>query len=175
MELKYCLTKSDYLSYQLFQASQSRRLRKIKLLTWFLIPILYIVIGITGLVNLIISISGSILWLVIFPYLSRWAIKNNYSKLIDEQLGTTIDRTSKINLENSQIILSDETIDRKINTSEVSDIAETKNHVFIYLQRGISIILPKDQIETKLLYLFLSDLEKQTNINKKEMLYWKWR
>jgi len=175
MELKYSLTKLDYLTYQLFQASQSKHLRKIKLITWFLIPVLYITIGIIGLVNLIISIGGSILWLIIFPYFTRWVIKNNYSKLIDEQLGNRIDKTSKISLENNKILLSDETSERKINTSEVSDIFEIASHVFIRLQQGVSIILPKDKIAKESVASFVSALENQTDINKTEMLDWKWK
>jgi len=175
MELKYSLTKSDYLTYQLFQASQSKHLRKIKSITWFLIPLLYIAIGIIGIVNLIISIGGSILWLIIFPYFTRWAIKNNYSKLINEQLGDQIDKTRKISLENNKILLSDETSERKIDTSEVSGIFEIANHVFIRLQQGVSIILPKDKIAKENVASFVSALENQTGINKTEMLDWKWK
>ncbi len=175
MELKYSLTKSDYLTYQLFQASQSKHLRKIKFITWFLIPLLYIAIGILGLVNLIISIGGAILWLIIFPYFTRWVIKKNYSKLIDEHLGDRTDKTSKISLENNKILLSDETSERKIDTSEVSDIFEIASHVFIRLQQGVSIILPKEKIAKESVASFVSALENQTDINKTEMLDWKWK
>ena len=77
MELKYSLEKKDYLTYQLFQASQSETVKKRRRRSWLFIPALYLVIGVLlnfllSLSSMIIFIAFGLIWLLFYPRYSRW-------------------------------------------------------------------------------------------------------
>jgi ABC-type multidrug transport system fused ATPase/permease subunit len=180
MEIIVTISKEDLLTYQLYFSTQSKRIKNRRLRSWLSIPILYTLIGIFLFIIdhwLYLLLFGiiAILWLILYPFYSRWKIKRNISRYIDENNGNRMDKKEIIKLINKNLQFYDENSKLEVKITEIDKIIEISSHIFIKLKSGAFQILPKAKIEKKLLNKFVIELEKLTNSKRIEMLNWKWR
>jgi hypothetical protein len=180
MELEYTLEKSDFLTYQLFTASQSKSTKNKRLFRWLAIPVLYILLGIIlyclrEIAFLIAFVTIAIIWFAFFPAYSRWKYKKHFSKHIDEHYKNRFNILCKTVLTEEEIQLSDKTGNTSIKLTEVENIFVISSHVFIKMNSGVSLLIPRDKVDSRILDTFISKLEKSAKIKKTNMTGWKWK
>lgn len=152
MQLQYSLSKTDFLLLFLFTASTSEQIVKKRRKNKRSIFFLYMAIGITvfafGAYALtIIFMLLSIAWLWFFPkYESKRFIKN-YNNYLEANFKSRFEETVSLTVNPNTIVTKDNEIESEIAMDSIESVNEISSHIFIHLQSGESLILPKQKIE----------------------------
>lgn len=155
MNLKYKLTNSDFLEYQLYASSISESHKKKRRNNRFIGPILFLLYGIylvnkdKNLIGIIVFGVAAFLWIIFYPRYSKWRYENHFSKHVEESYKDRVNKLVEINFDDSFVNVKDFTSETKINGIELKELIEIKNHFFIKLTTGLSLIVPKHPIENQ--------------------------
>ena len=151
MTINYKIDENDYLRHQLFVASKSERIKKKRLRSRILVPLIYVVLGLYLLFQsniplaIIIFIFG-MLWFFVYPIWERRHYIKHYKGFIKENYKDKLGITATVEFENDYILAKDSGSESKILTTEIEEINEIPTTVFVRLKGGKSLILPKDKI-----------------------------
>ena len=152
MKLEYKINEQDFLAFQLFSASKSERINKQKRHGWIIMTVGSLLVTFYFYLNhytvmtiyfaLIAIASG-----LFYPKYFRWKHKKNYKTHIQENYSKRFGQIETLEIRNDSIISKDKTGEGKIFLSELEKIDETKNHFFLKISSGLSLIIPKNEIE----------------------------
>ncbi|WP_158844534.1 YcxB family protein [Algibacter sp. L1A34] len=178
MNLNYELTESDYLEYHLYTASKSKLNKKTRFRTRIIIPIIYTLFALYSAINdksYVITITFvliSIIWYVFYPRYSKWANKRRFQKHIDENYKNRINKPVEISFNEDSVYSKDFSTETKIKGSELNELNEIKNHFFIKLKTGLSLIVPKRAIINQAEFI-----KKVTSLGAEHIdeLNWEWK
>lgn len=152
MKLNIQLTLEDYLEYQLYSSSKSKNQNRNRFISRIIVPIVYLFFCVyyfveqnndTSLVFLLVAI----LWYLIYPLYSRWHYKRHFKKHIEENFKNRINKPVELIIDDSSIIITEQTSQSKTNNTDLKNLIELKNHFFIKLSTDVSLIIPKKFIE----------------------------
>ncbi len=152
MKIKYSLTKEDFLAYQLYTSSRSDRIRKRRLRSRFIVPILYLLIALAFMFRYqqvgvgIGWILIALIWYFCYPLYARWRYERHYVKHIEENYQNRIDREVELEFDHEALYGVDSGSKIKVDVNEIDVLIETKDHFFIRLKTNSSFILPKSAI-----------------------------
>lgn len=151
MTIHFTLRESDLLEYQLYVASQSEIVRKRRLRTRLLIPIMYVTLSIFGFITnkillYIPFLIGAILWYVLYPIRDRKRHIKYYQQFIQEHLLERIGNKVELILTMESLETKEIGSESKYALSEVEQIVELKTTILVRLRGNKAFILPKDQI-----------------------------
>ena len=180
MELEFSLSRKDFINYQLFLLSRTEGFKKKRKNNWILPPIYCVIIGILllfykGLLFLMIFLVFGVFWIIFYPFYSKWYYKFYFFKLIGKRYKNRINLAGRVTIKDREIHLSDETGETDIEVKEVKELVDVKNYVFVTFNSGMTIILPKDKIDSIHLESFVQELEQLTNITRTDMPEWEWK
>ncbi|MCB9234434.1 MAG: YcxB family protein [Bacteroidia bacterium] len=154
MKISYIIEAKDFLAYQLYTASRSDAVIKKRRRTRWLVPILYLavagVISLTtqnGFFMLPFALVGA-LWFTFYPWYSRAQYKRHYQKHINSTYAARFGQMTSMTLEADFLHLHDEGSETKIKIREIKHLVEISTHFFLALQKGLSVIIPKDQLQS---------------------------
>lgn len=175
------LDENDHLTYQLYTASKTPRIKKDRIKGWIFTTVTFLCLTFlffesrNDLLGYYFLIASG-LSLTIYPFYSRWRYKKHYLKYIQDTYNSRIGEESTVEINADIIVIKDKTGERRINTSEIEEINEIKDFYFVKTTTGVSLIISK--IKT-------NDIDKLTTelkslVNKREIKYnieldWKWR
>lgn len=151
MRIDYKIDENDFLTYQLYVASKSEKIKKNRKRTKLIIPVLYIALALWFMVQDSHSLAFiffiiALFWFFLYPLWERRRYMNHYKRCIKEHYKDRIGKTASIEFDNELIIAKDSQIESKIVTRELEEIAEISTTIFIKLKGGQSLILPKEKI-----------------------------
>lgn len=184
MKYKITFTEKDFVTFQLFNASQSSTLKRKRLRNWILFVLISVLLGFLfrdkgNDFNDFLSIyffGFSLVTLLVYPFYSRWQYKKHYIKYIKEHYKERLGKTNEIEITPTFIWMRDGLNESKISTTEITYIHEIKDYIFVKIKNGNTIILPIYSIEnvqelkTQLLEICHKfDRDYEINLN------WKWR
>lgn len=181
MELNIKLYEQDYLTYQLFAASQSPRIRKKRLIEWLLTTSIFVLAGvvflITGTILLFYYFMGvSFLTLAFYPLYVRRKYKKHYLRHIRETFRKNFGKNVKIIFGSSAVETSDSDSHSEIKYTLVTSVSELPLHFFVHLNSGASLILPKKSVADVLALKNRLVLLAQTcGVTYNTFLNWKWK
>ena len=177
MKLQIKLQEQDFVDFQLFTASQSDRINKKKRNGWLISSLLGLVF--TGLFifenNLALIIYCgvfSVLSLLFYPNYFIWRYKKHYQKFVKENYINRFGVSESLEFTQDSILYSNKTGDGKIILSEIERIDETQKHFFVKVSSGLSIIIPKSELESR--EEFKSKLN-ELDLQITDQTNWKWR
>ena len=182
MIISYQLNANDFLQYQLYTASKSDRIKKKRRRNKIIIPLIYIAVAAFYLYSndtqgAIIFFSLGFLCFFLYSFWERRHYIKNYESFIKENYKNRFHKT--IVLEIDQDFISSKDIsgsEIKIATSEIEEINEISSSLFIQLNIGNSLILPKDKIQNiNEMIPFLRQLANSLNVKYNIENYWKWK
>lgn len=186
MKFSLTLDIEDYLSYHLFQASKSRILKKRRIRNWALVPAVYFISGIllmllkgSEMVSLIFYVTG-VLWIVLYPFYSRWAIPRYMKRQIAQKYANVAGKEGELEITKSAIIISNDGNSLKKNIPDVVSIVNLPGYYIIELgDRGptgdLDLILPKNKVSHKTLNDLIQKISTQTGIKVEDQTSWKWK
>jgi len=151
MTLKYKIKEQDFLDFQLFNASKSERINKQKKKGWILMTVGSVLaafyfclnqnIALTLYLGLIAITSG-----FFYPKYFKWSHKKQYKTFIHENYSKRFGQIETIEIKEDSIFSKDKAGELKIYISEIEKIDETQNHFFLKISTGLSLIIPKNEI-----------------------------
>lgn len=176
MIYEYRLDEGDFLEYQLFTVSKSDRMQKKKRNSR-----LFLTLGALGIAVYFYAIGTvgmafnfgliALLTSLFYPKYYKWRYKKHFSSFIRTNYTSRFNELSSIEITSSQIIAKDPSGEGRVQISEVEKVSETKDHFFLLIKSGDSLIIPKKQIANT------SDLKadfRRHNILIEDELEWVW-
>ncbi|MUU77356.1 YcxB family protein [Winogradskyella endarachnes] len=154
MNLKYDLSFSDFLEYQLYFSSKSKVQQKNRKKSRIIVPIIYAVLILIAILigNYILAITFAIIaiiWYLIHPVYAKYRYKKHFENHIKENYKNRIDKEISLTFnQNSRAIEGiEEGTQSTINYSEFDVLIEIKEHFFLKLKSNVSFIIPKRAID----------------------------
>lgn len=176
MKFEYKIEKDDFVDFQLFTASKSERIHRRKRNTWFFLTLSAVIATVyfyANQNNVMTVYFGvvSVLFGIFYPKYFKWIYKRHYKKHINEYYANRFGQTITLEIADNHIHLKDKTGESKLNLSEIEKVDETNNHFFVKISSGISIIIPKSEIEN---IDELREKLKSIGLNINDETHWKW-
>lgn len=180
MRFEYALDENDYLTYQLYSASQSRNIKSARLRSWVIITVAFLVMGFVGYANDYGSMATGFfilsgLSLVLYPLFSRWQYRRHFLKHIRENRKNQLGVTSALQFTDEGIELKDKTGEGKILKTELEAIIELQGYFLLKLRSGMSLVIPKNKIDLPALEGELQSISANWGVPLIQKLNWKWR
>lgn len=181
MTINFKIEKNDFLIHQLYLASKSQRIKKKRLRSRVLVPIIYIGLGLVFLYGnnyfpMSLVFTFSILWFLFYPVWERKRYINYYKEFIEENYKERLGRISVLTFENDFIDVKEDGIESKIATKEIEEIVEIPSLLLIRFKTGQSFVLPKDKIsDLDKLRERLKELTTYLNIKYTIEEKWEWK
>jgi hypothetical protein len=175
--------ENDFLTYQLYTASKTPRIKKARVRGWILTIVLFLCLAFLffessnaflGYYFLLLSVVS----LPLYPIYSRWRYKKHYKKYIADTYKGKFGVPCTIQIENDVIVTKDATGEFKIKTTEVEVVNEIKDFYFVKMKSGMSLIVNKvktDPQELEILVDQLMELVEKRGVQYNRELDWKWR
>ncbi len=151
MNLTISLDENDYLTHQLLIASHSERIRKKRVRSKIVTPLIYLTIG--GLflgqgrtaMGLALMVLG-ILWFFFYPAWERRRYYNHYRGFIREHYTERFGKTATLEIDADFITARDQGSEGRVATSEIDGIQEIPTLILVRIKGGQSFILPKNYL-----------------------------
>lgn len=182
MIISYQLNANDFLQYQLYTASKSERIKKKRRRNKIIVPLIYIVFVAFYLYSkdikgAVIFFTLGCLWFFLYSFWERRHYIKHYEGFIKENYNNRFYKD--IIFEFGHDLISSKDIsgsEVKIATSEIDEINEISSSIFIKLNIGNSLILPKDKIQNiDDVIPFLRELANSLNVKYNIENDWKWK
>jgi len=151
MTIDYKIDENDFLTHQLFVASKSDRIKKKRLRSKIIVPLIYVAFGLLSLFQDKVSLTiifffFGILWFFIYPLWERRHYIKHYKSFIKENYKDRLGRIATLEISNDYILAKDNGSESKVLTTELEEICEIPTTILVRLKGGQSFILPKDKI-----------------------------
>lgn len=181
MTIDYKIDENDFLTHQLYIASQSDQIKKKRQRSKIRVPLIYITCGLIliflddysmGITFFIIAP----LWYILYPIWEKKHYIKHFKGFINENYKDRIGKTTTLEINNEYMISKDNGSESKVLTSELEEITEIPTTILMRLKNGHSLILPKDKInDLDALTSRLKELATHLNINYKIDDKWEWK
>lgn len=181
MQIKYQMDENDFLTYQLYTASTSSMVRIKRMKNKVIVPVMYILFSLWFVYQkqyyvTLIFVAMSILWFIFYPVYERQRYVKHYLKFIRENYTKKFERLAHLSIDNDFIITHDEATETKVMTSEIEEINEIPQAVYIRLKTAQSYILPKNKITNiEEVIQELKSLASTLNIGYNTYPDWEWK
>lgn len=177
MKLEYTIHEQDFLSFQLFEASKSLRINRKKRNGWIVMTIVSLLFAYYSYSNQ--NNTMTIYFLVIalitglfYPKYFIWRYKRHYKLSIKEAYSNRFGQTETLEITDDFILSKDKTGEGKINLTEVEKVNETQTHFFIKLSTGLSLIIPKAELDNT---YELRSVFKKLKLQLNDETNWTWK
>ena len=153
MTLEFELNEHDFLDFQLFTASQSKRINRKKVNGWIFVTLFFIGLSVflyfdyDGFFAIYFGVTAIVCGLF-YPKYFVWRYKKHYKTYIKENYSYRFGEKAYIEINNQTIFAKDKIGEGTINISEIEKIDETEKHFFVKMKSGVSLIIPKYKIQT---------------------------
>lgn len=176
MKFEYKIELSDFLEFQLFNASRDPIIQKRKIKGWILLSIACALLAVFSFFSdaLFLSIYFVALAIVVaffYPKYFNWRYKKQYGNFILRNYSKSFGEIASLEITDQYLLSEDKIENKKIKISEIENISETANHFFLKTTSGMTFILPKREFPIGI------DLRKkfaEIKVPIQDELDWKW-
>jgi hypothetical protein len=164
MKYTYQLSEEDFLAYQLYTAFHSDSVkRKMQNGRWGLFLGALLLAVLSFLIRYLVMGSYfavmAVLVLLFFPKYFRWRYQRHFRNHIREHYSGRVGITHSLEFTNEHLLLADKTSEGKVLLSEIKQLVETDQQFFVQLASGVSVIVPKREINAIAFRQQIVDLE----------------
>lgn len=179
--ISFELNKNDYLQHLLYSASktpsviQKRRRNKI------ILPIIYLMVAIFGIIQsnfllVIVMAVMATLWFWWFPSWEKKQYIKQFNKYLDENVQNEIGKEIILEFGPQEIIQTEKNQSFNVTYDQIRGWYETQSGVYIGLEDGYTIIIPKNNEEDITeIKLIVFNNEPNIPINEILDLDWEWK
>jgi hypothetical protein len=151
MKIEYKIEEQDFLNFQLFAASKSDRINKKKRNGWIFLTLGSIMAAMYFYFNLNTAMTiyfgiVTVIFGLFYPKYFKWRYKKHYKAYIKENYSKRFGQIETLEFNKDSIYSKDKIGEGKINLSEIETINETDNHFFIKISTGVSLLIPKREV-----------------------------
>ncbi|MBL7966357.1 MAG: YcxB family protein [Prolixibacteraceae bacterium] len=181
IRLEFQLEREDHVTFQLYIASKSERIKKNRKTTKYRVPIAYLIlatiiffVGELGLSIMFILIG--ILWYLFYPKYELKRYEKHYRSYVEENFKTELESMAIIEFTETVINTNDNKGNSTIKIETIKEIDEIENYFFIRLSPGLGLIIPKSKItDMSGFENWLNEIIKKYGIKRNVDLAWKWK
>ncbi len=147
MKFEYQIQEQDYLDFQLYTASKSPRFEKKQRNGRYFITLCSLITacyftyvqdwGMVAYFGLTTAV-----FFLFYPWYFKWRQKVHYTKYIRRNYKNLFGRSEEMEVKGKTLELTNSTGKGQIKASELEKFIETKNHFFIQMKSGASLIIP---------------------------------
>lgn len=179
MEFEFKINEEDFLTFQLYNASKSEKIKKNRKRSRSTISILYLIVTVIFLLlqNYTMAFGFfliSILWFVFYPMYERKKYVRQFKRYVAENFQESFAKISKVQIKDGIWYTKNEDKESQFALGDIGEVNETGGYFFIKLKSGYVLIIPKREINEGQLRTILKDYAlKHTFVYNKE-LNWEW-
>ena len=180
MKIQCFLEEEDFLTYQLFTASKSERIKKKRRNSWLITTSFFLSLSLLFYVASFEFLPAyflvlGVVNLCLYPLYSRRRYKNHYRKFIKENRQGVIGKEVELSFSPDFIMEKSDLGESKLNTSELEQIHEISSHYFLRMNTGHSLIINKNRlVNPEEFRTYLESLTKTFTLPYHQELDWKW-
>lgn len=180
MKIEFHLSEDDYLTQMLFNATQSKVIKRRRLINWLICIAMFLILALTFYLKgnyplTIMYVVGLIIFIIFYPMYQRWLYKRSYSKYLKESMKNKSESLICIEFIGDQILLNDYAGDASMNISAIDHIYETGQYFYLRFNSSGTLILPKAHLDVKDFTHVIQNISEKYNIPFKHELNWKWK
>ncbi|MEM6684582.1 MAG: YcxB family protein, partial [Bacteroidota bacterium] len=148
MTVTYTLQKEDFLTFQLFTASTSKRIQEKKKNSWLGITVVFLMVAAffylerNNFLAIWFGVSAVITG-IFYPTYFNWTHMKHYKKYVEEHNINRFGQEENLTIREDVISSQNNLGDGNIKISAITEIAETETHFFLKMISGLSLIIPK--------------------------------
>ncbi len=175
------LDENDFLTFQLYQASKTPRVKNSRLRARIITTVLFLSLAYLFFIRddnslayyfLVLSIAAAIF----FPFYTRWRYKQHYQKYIHDTFKNSFGQPCQLEFGDDFISVTNNTGVTKINKLEITEINEIQDYYFLKVSSGISLMIAKQKVDDiESIKAELKSLVEKTGIKHNVELDWKWK
>lgn len=174
MTYEYQIQEEDFVGFQLYTASKSESIRRKKRNGWIGLTISALILALLlwehgglGIYFLIVAV----ITLLFYPKYFMWRYKRHYENYVKKSHKNRFGEKVRIEIHPDHIFTKDRTGEGKIYLSAIDQINETSKYFFVQISSGMTLIFPKENINSEQLKEKFDTLK----IPIHEELNWKWK
>jgi hypothetical protein len=175
------LDEHDFLTFQLYNASKTPRIKKARIRQWIMTSItffglayLFHIGGNEFLRNYFLLFGA--LSVILYPFYSRWRYKNHYRKFIRDTYKNRFGQESYITFEDEAIVTKDVSGEAKVNVSEIEEVHEIKEYYFLQSRMGGTLIISKNKTDNiQDVTNAIKSMVEARGVKHSVELDWRWR
>lgn len=181
MTLKYSLDLNDYLQFQLYTASKSKRIKNKRIKSLLIVMGIFLMLAVLFFqkeerVLMYYFIGCSVLSLIFYPLYLRNHYKKHYQRFIAENYKFRFDEECVITFNENLIQTIDRTGESKVKISEIEEIAEINGYFYLKMKTGGALIISKLKIENpERVKEYLNSLANGLGVRYVIEPNWKWK
>ena len=146
MKIQYQIQEEDFFAYQIFTASQSKRIKRLRLRGKFVMLALCLVgMWVFYFDNALMTFYfAGVFLLVLFGFgkYFNWRHKRHYRAHIKEHYAGRFGLEESLVLKDDVVISKNKLGESALNISAFEKISETRSHLFLHLSTGNTLIIP---------------------------------
>ncbi|QQO10537.1 hypothetical protein [Breznakiella homolactica] len=168
--------RNDVLKYYLYKASASKQFKIRKILYHYIIPIVFIFIGIFNYINTrnsTVLLIYTVIALAGFLFLPRYLkhiYKRHYENFIDKNLSELFGKNETIEIADDKLINKNVLSESKVDISQIKYLVELKDNYIISINDSASLIVPKNDESARI----VNTIKNKNNLTVKNETNWKW-
>ncbi|RVU03067.1 YcxB family protein [Mucilaginibacter limnophilus] len=180
MTYTYILTKADHVTYLLHNASTKKSVKKQLSSSWAWISLAFTLIGILFYLSqdtaLAITFFGiAITAFLFYPYYLKQRYVKHYTKHVNEVYKDKDATSVYMEITDDELIAGTDKGESKIRLSAIENIAETGQHLFVYISGGQGLIIPKTIPDFNAIKSDMESIAKRLKIPYQTDLEWRWK
>ena len=181
MILTYTLTGADFLNFQLYQATKSKRIKNNRLKSRIAVVIVFISLSFLFHTRNDVFLTryflvAAAVALLFFPYYQRWLYRRNYRKFVDENYKARVNKPFTLHLDEDKLWSKDEQSEGNISLASLKEIVEVPSAFYIRTATDMTLLLPKQQLsDENEVKLKLELTAKRFGFPYKQELNWHWK
>jgi hypothetical protein len=175
------LDENDLLTFQLYTASKTPRIRNGRIRTWILMTVTFLLFAYLfyessndSLTVYFLSLAG--LSAIFAPFYTRWKYKRHYLKYIRDTFKNRLGQECTLIIDSETVGTKSNSEEVKIKKSEIEEINEIKDYYFLKARSGTTLLISKlktDNLEE--IEDLIRSLVERYGVRHNIELNWKWR
>lgn len=180
IEITYSLEEKDFLTYQLYVASNSTKTKARRKRSILIVPIIMVLFGSYFFLSdfylgILYFIIGAI-WFAVYPIWQSYYYKRHYKSHVRENYQNRINKTVTLKLTRETLLAKSEGIESSISTKLITGIVELPEIFILKMNTGEGMIIPKDKVaDVKHLTTELKDACATLNVPYDRNIEWIWK
>ncbi|NMA96108.1 MAG: YcxB family protein [Clostridiales bacterium] len=157
MEIKYQLTKDDYIDFNLYHMEHSASFKRSIFIQRYIVSLIFLIMpfalksstDIPFWYWLTICSIVYLVWVIFYNRYMRWNTARRLSKMVDEGKNKDMLGERSLKVFEEGIMQTNELNESKVAWKSIERIAESKSHIFIYTSAVSSYIVPLRAFDDK--------------------------
>lgn len=180
MQIVFSMNREDYIQYYLYNASKNVQLNKRRKRTRLFTFLVCLPISLMYFYQELLLMGGGflvmgIMWYALLPRFDGRMHKKSFERYVDQNHSKDYENQLSVELKENKCILKSNAGESIFSLTDIQSVEETNDYLFIFMENGQSLAIPKRVLSQK--DEFIKLLIGETNSDEKYLLDldWVWK